>query len=39
MNVENNKVEGLYMAITYIAFLIFVLNVAIINLAPKMVNV
>jgi hypothetical protein len=39
VNVENNKVEGLYMAIKYIAFFIFVLNVAIINSAPKMVNV
>ncbi len=39
MNVENNNIECLYMAITCISFLVFVLNVVIINLAPKIVNV
>jgi hypothetical protein len=39
MNVKNNNVESLYIAITCVAFLVFVLNVVIINLAPKMVNV
>ncbi len=39
MNVGNNNVEGLYMAITCITFLLFVLNVVVINLTPKMVNV
>jgi hypothetical protein len=38
MIVENNNVEGLYMDITCIVFLVFVLNV-VINLTPKMVNV
>ncbi len=39
MNVENNNIDGLYMAITCINFLLFVLNVVVINLTPKMVNV
>ncbi len=39
MHVENNNIEFLYMAITCIDFLVFVLNVVIINLAPKIVNV
>jgi Mg2+/Co2+ transporter CorB len=38
MIVENNNVEGLYMAITCITFLVLVLNV-VINLTPKTVNV
>ncbi len=38
MNVENNNVEGLYMAITCVVFPVFVLNVVVINSAPKMVN-
>jgi hypothetical protein len=33
------NVEGLYMVITCITFLVFVFNVVVINLAPKMVNV
>ncbi len=39
MNVENNDVEDLYMAITCITFFVFVLNVDVINSTPKMVNV
>ncbi len=39
MNVENNNVEGLYMVITCITFLVFVLNVVVINSTPKMLNV
>ncbi len=39
MNVDNNNIEGLYMVTICIAFLIFVLNIAIINSTPKMVNV
>jgi hypothetical protein len=39
MNVDNDSVEGLYMVIICIAFLIFVLNIAIKNSTPKMVNV
>jgi len=39
MNLDNNNVEGLYMVIICIDFLIFVLNIAIINSTPKMVNV
>jgi hypothetical protein len=37
MNVENNNVEGLYMAITCIAFHVFVLNVVVINSVPNIV--
>ncbi len=33
-----NNVEGLYMVIKCIAFLVFLLNVVVINSAPKMVN-
>jgi len=39
MNVGNNNVEGLYIAITCIIFLVFVLNVVVINSTPKMVNI
>jgi uncharacterized membrane protein len=39
MNVDNNNVQGLYMVIMCIAFLIFVLIIAIKNSTPKMVNV
>jgi hypothetical protein len=39
MNLENNNIECLYMAITCITFLVFVLNVIIINSTPKKVNV
>jgi hypothetical protein len=39
MIIENNNVEGLYMDITCVTFLIFVMNVVVINLTPKMVNV
>ncbi len=39
MNVDSTNVEGLYMVIICITFLIFVLNIAIINSIPKMVNV
>jgi hypothetical protein len=39
MIVENNNVEGLYMVITCIAFLVFVWNVVVINLTPKTINV
>ncbi len=39
MNVENNNVEGLYMAITCTTFIVVVLNVVVINSICKMVNV
>jgi hypothetical protein len=39
MNLENNNIECLYMAITCIIFLVFQLNVVMINSAPKIVNV
>jgi uncharacterized membrane protein (DUF485 family) len=39
MNVKNNNVESLYITITCITFFVFVLNVVVINLAPKIVNV
>jgi hypothetical protein len=39
MNVENSNIESLYMAITCISFLVFVLNVVIINWALKIINV
>jgi hypothetical protein len=37
MNVENNNVEGLYMAITCIAFPVFVLKVVVINSVPHII--
>jgi hypothetical protein len=39
MNVRNNNVESLYINVTCIAFLVFALNVVVINPTPKMVNV
>jgi uncharacterized membrane protein YdjX (TVP38/TMEM64 family) len=39
MNVENNIVEGLYMAITCIVFFVFVLNFIVINSIFKLINV
>jgi hypothetical protein len=38
MNVENKNVEGSYIIITFYNFLIFVLNVVVINLTPKIIN-
>ncbi len=39
VNVENNNMEGLYMVITCITSLVFVLNVVVINSTLKMLNV
>jgi K+-transporting ATPase A subunit len=38
MNVDNNNVEGLYMVIICIIFLVFILSV-VINSTPKIVDV
>ncbi len=39
MNIDKDNVEGLYIAIIWIAFLVFALNVATIYLAPKYIKV
>jgi hypothetical protein len=39
MNIDKDNVEGLYIAIIWIAFLVFALNVATIYWAPKDVKV
>ncbi len=39
MNIDKDNVEGLYIVIIWITFLVFALNVAAIYLAPKYVKV
>jgi hypothetical protein len=39
MNIDKDNIEGLYIAIIWIAFLVFALNVATIYLAPKDIKV